>query len=489
MPDALADITSPAPRIPGVSTPLPDISGYQKYIAPEQNALEKAGRAKAELDVASQQFEADQKEKAARSQADLERQYADRVRNSPERAEMKDVEQQLSKPFIPTKENTKDLTALFSLVNIVGFALGAGGKTHAQAAMSAMNGMLEGHQQGRADLYKREKDTFDENIKQLKTKFDVLEREFKSALETYKTDKEAGQREIDVALAKAGADFLRANLEKRGIAATLPLLTQVFEAKNKMWTEIQREIARADQQAWREKEFAMRQQQHREDMAQRAQFHKDSMEKQGGRALQQQFMAQRAVNGLGGVASAVESLQQLPAGTTTGILPNLKTKDGMMNFLRNAGARKVTSDEAEAMNTLFTGIGRNLASIEASGAATGLQHLADQMQSGLYINAGVDTPHKVAIKLADIRRVATENIRPAIESGLLPPQQAEVARKLVERIEKAIPYTTTDVANAISHGRAPLGEAARKSVPKEGDKDVSKSGKPMVFRDGKWEYE
>jgi len=42
------------------------------------------------------------------------------------------------------------------------------------------------------------------------------------------------------------------------------------------------------------------------------------------------------------------------------------------------------------------------------------------MQSGIYINAGVDDPYKVAIKLADIRRIATENIRPAIESGLMP---------------------------------------------------------------------
>ena len=55
---------------------------------------------------------------------------------------------------------------------------------------------------------------------------------------------------------------------------------------------------------------------------------------QGAKATQQAFMAQRAVNALGGVASALENIGQLPAGTTTQVLPNLTTKDGMTNFVQ-----------------------------------------------------------------------------------------------------------------------------------------------------------
>ena len=43
-------------------------------------------------------------------------------------------------------------------------ALGGGAKQNAYAAMAAMNGMLDGYQKGRADLYKRERDMFDKNL-------------------------------------------------------------------------------------------------------------------------------------------------------------------------------------------------------------------------------------------------------------------------------------------------------------------------------------
>ena len=182
------------------------------------------------------------------------------------------------------------------------------------------------------------------------------------------------------------------------------------------------------------------------------------------KVTQQTMMAQRAVNSLGGVASAVESIKELPAGTTTGILPNLQTKDGMMNYVRNTVGRKIASREAEMLNTLFTGIGRNLASIEASGAATGLSELSKQMQSGTYINSGIDDPYKVALKLADIRRIAVENIRPAIDSGLMPKGQADTALKLVERIEAAVPFTTIDVVRAANSGKQTIGQATEGAV-------------------------
>jgi hypothetical protein len=198
------------------------------------------------------------------------------------------------------------------------------------------------------------------------------------------------------------------------------------------------------------------------------------------RASQQQFITQRAVNALGGVASAIETIVELPQGSTTGWLPNLQTKDGMFNAIRNQIGRKIAPVDAELMNTTFTGIGRNLAAIESSGLASGLATLANQMQQGTYINAGVDDPYKVAMKLADIKRIATENIQPAIDSGLMTDLQAKAAQDLVKRIEKAIPYNTRDVAvayreaTARTKGKPTVGQSASQVVrPGEGwsDKD------------------
>jgi hypothetical protein len=146
-------------------------------------------------------------------------------------------------------------------------------------------------------------------------------------------------------------------------------------------------------------------------------------------------------------------------------LPNLQTKDGLLNYVRNNIGRKITKRESEEMNTLFTGIGRNLASIEASGAATGLSELSKQMQSGLYINAGTDDPYKVAIKLADIKRIAVENILPAIQAGVLTKGQTAVAQALVDKLEATIPYSTVDVIKAgRPAGKQTIGESSAQAV-------------------------
>jgi hypothetical protein len=216
---------------------------------------------------------------------------------------------------------------------------------------------------------------------------------------------------------------------------------------------------------FKERELAQQKELKLAQLANTAELARARLENQGQKITQQNMMAQRAVNSLGGVASALESLAELPSGTTTGLLPNLQTKDGFLNYVRNNIGRKLATNEAEMMNTVFTGIGRNLASIEASGAATGLTQLANQMQSGLYINEGTDDPYRVAIKLADIRRIATENIRPAIESGLMPEGQARTAEALVKRIEQAIPFTTIDVIrSARPPGAQTIGEQTSRVV-------------------------
>jgi len=157
-----------------------------------------------------------------------------------------------------------------------------------------------------------------------------------------------------------------------------------------------------------------------------------------------------------------------------------------LNYVRNNVGRKISSREAEMMNTVFTGVGRNLASIEASGAATGLAELAKQMQQGLYINAGVDDAYKVAIKLADIRRVAVENILPAIKSGSMPPQQAQAAMELVKRIEQTIPFDTTEVVRAARGGKGKtIGEVTETAVKKGLSKEQQNRLKELEARENR----
>jgi len=453
----------------GITDPIKDLTTKRDTAVQEELG---AGVKLQELETRKAESEAkrtsEQAQEKVRSTEELTQRQAER--EAPIKEQKSVIDKALmDEHFAPSKENLQDQAALFSLINVIGFAIGTGGKQNAMQAMYAMNGMLEGHQKGRADLFKQEQVKFEKNFKALQQKATFLETELRHSLEEFTRDKRAADERASAAFASAGADFMKIYADKNGLVAAYERAKEVRKSLDKAIEGERLRKERIEDKAASEARIKQDKieadARHLAQMKELKQFGSSlKSEEKFQKVTQQTMMAQRAVNSLGGVASAVESIKELPAGTTTGMLPNLQTKDGMMNYVRNTVGRKISSREAEMLNTLFTGVGRNLASIEASGAATGLSELSKQMQSGTYINSGTDDPYKVALKLADIRRIAVENIRPAIDSGLMPKGQAETASKLVERIEKAIPFTTIDVVKAANSGKQTIGQATEAAV-------------------------
>lgn len=238
---------------------------FSSMTEPLARAVEESARAKGEVAAAERGMQAQRETARAREVAGVEETFARQVKETPQRAELERVSTRMEEPFIPTRDNAASLATIFALTNIAGFALGSGGKRNAQAAMSAMNGMLEGFQQGRMDLYKREKDLFDTNMKQLKMRYDTLDRQLREALETYKTDRQAGIAQAEVAYAEAGADFQKRYAEKYGLAAAyefnkqaLDNMYKALQAKDREEERTERlnRSARAEERAVRREERA-----------------------------------------------------------------------------------------------------------------------------------------------------------------------------------------------------------------------------------------
>jgi len=377
----------------------------------------------------------------------------------PESEQLTQAIQARNKAFVPTQETAGDLSKMFTLTTVIGFLLGGAGKGHAQQALSAMNGMVEGHIKGRDDLYKKEKEIYDENAKALDRMVDQLQKKQTSWLEMAKTNVEAARQQAVIDAHAAGAPFLADIAEKQGAVAAAKQARELAKLIETRRSHLETAEGKLRDQVIRQEtlEERKREDRVRDQIAQdRLAITQQLSELKGNQVRQQQFVAQRVVNGLGGVASATEAIMQLPAGTTAGILPNLQTRDGMINYMRNSAGRTMSSSEAKALETLFTGVTRNLAAIEASGAATGLVGLSTNIEK-LIPRAG-DSAKDVALKMADIRRIATENVTPMINSGILLPKQAEEAQRLIERIDKAIPFTTMDVVQSLQKGRQTMGE-------------------------------
>lgn len=212
------------------SPPTDLMPGLEKQQKEARQAEMEASSAVSALE--EQKIKAETEAKAAQAQQRLEATESAegrrKTRDEPLLSQEKELGEAMMKAhFEPSKENLADQAALFSLINVIGFAIGAGGKRNAQAAMSAMNGMLEGHQQGRADVFKEERAIFDRNLKSLQQRAAFVEKELAKSLQEYTRDKDAGLQRADVTFAQAEADFMKIYAQKNGLVKAYEMAKEV----------------------------------------------------------------------------------------------------------------------------------------------------------------------------------------------------------------------------------------------------------------------
>ena len=220
-------------------------------------------------DIGIKRAEQEQKIKDLEGQQVLAQKTAKDIRALPEREALKTKREEFAEmTFAPTKDNAQDLASLFSLVNVIGMAVGGGGKQNAQQAMYAMNGMLEGYQKGRADLYRKEKDSFDKNFKSMQEAVKTLEKDYEEAVKMYQYDKEAGEIARKLALARSGSPLFKAMEDRVGMVGTLNAIKELRSSVDKGVTLQNNLQAKADAEANAERRS-------REAMAQRERIAKE----------------------------------------------------------------------------------------------------------------------------------------------------------------------------------------------------------------------
>jgi hypothetical protein len=393
----------------------------------------------------------------------------------------------------PTKENMSVLTGLFSLMGVIGTAIGGRGRLSSMGALQSMTGMMKGWQQGNQQEWDRNLKEFDKQVQDFRARIDDANRKYQMGFQMLAADREAGKARMDEALAELGSPLLKATRDRQGYENAGKTLDQLTRSAEKVAQE-----SGADRRAqlparttpmFKQVEVTMK-----DGTKTPAVFeeHSGRYVDLNGNALdtgniknitdvgtgvgkgqfQQLMIAQRTITALRGAASATESIMQLPAKSRVGMLAFLNDRDGMIQYLRDSSGRTISAEEAKEMDTLYTGVSRYLAQIESSGAATGLANLTTSMEKLKPMKG--DTVRSAALKIADIRRISTEATQALIESGLLPEQMTTAAAEQVARMERAIPFTTNDVVAATTKGKKTFG--------KESEEAVFKS-KPQTYSD------
>lgn len=261
--EALKQLTG-MPKLPitkGLMASAPPApKGYMgpKEIAPAQEELRSAmvgaEQKVGEADVAIEEAKRQEKAREAQMKAGMLREYKADLEQMPERAALKESREKLEgMEFVPTRDTVNDIAGLFSLIGVIGMVVGKG---NAVNAMNAMNGMMEGHKKGRADLFKQELQEFDKNFKAMQAKVNAAKEQFEEAIKLKAVDKEAGELEMQVALAKMESPLLKAMKDKQGDVAVLNALKGVskdMETGIALRNDLQ---AKADTRAFQERQLA-----------------------------------------------------------------------------------------------------------------------------------------------------------------------------------------------------------------------------------------
>ena len=158
--------------------------------------------------------------------------------------------------FKPTQENMQSIATLFSLVGMIGVAMGGAGKMSAMGSLNAMTGMMAGWQKGRKDMWEKEKVEFDKNMAKTKS---ILDDAYKDADRAYKTlayNREEAMALAGQSVAKLGSQVAKQILEKQGIERFISYLDGVkkdFKHAEDLASQEKREEKREEARIARDK--------------------------------------------------------------------------------------------------------------------------------------------------------------------------------------------------------------------------------------------
>jgi len=421
-----------------------------------------------EADIAIEKAKRQEKGLEAGKKAELAGRMATEARNLPERTALTEARTEFGNmAFVPTKDTTQDLAGIFSLMSIVGMVVGKG---NAQLAMSSMNGMLEGYQKGRADLYKKELTQFDKNFKAMQSKITTLEKELSEAMELKKLDREKGDLEITVSLAKADSPLLKAMRSKQGDVAVLnavqgikkdmtALVSTVNDLQGKADDRTdaaaaraqQEQIARANRLAADERARLGRVQQKELAETKAAQ-----PGKQGQNAL---TFASRVYGNIENATNDLVNLTNLPAVAESPIFAGMigADRDTVLRNITAFAARKVTDKDQRAFEQIANSLDAALARLEAQGLANGSTRGAIASFSALKPREGDDAIN-MAIYLARVKQEIETGIKVHAEMPGATPGQKQNNVRNIERINKTVPFSVEDTLNVLKANRKPLGK-------------------------------
>jgi hypothetical protein len=329
----------------------------------------------------------------------------------------------------------------------MGLLLGGGGKLNAMQALSAMNGMLEGHQKGRADLYKKQATEFDKNFKSMIKKHEEFRKKMEDAVKLAAVDKEAGLADAKMAAVEAGSPIIKALVNRGEIVRALETLNDTVQGREAALKLVLNEQDKAAvRKAAADRELAA-ERRHQQDMAQRKEL---AQLRSGGKATaSDRYGFGDIVAGASNeAAAAIKNLMGLPFESTSGVFGGKQT-NSLFTAPLDAFANTLTSESVQRYNTQSGKLGYNLAQLMSGGRAVRVSDV-DQMNKILQIKEG-DTLETAATRIAEARQLAERTMEIRAKSPNTPSGLKEVFQENLDTVRSTVPFTVDDINEFVAN--------------------------------------
>jgi len=458
------------PGIPETKAKRPEFTTSAEASAEQERQLQKLSQVEAPIFAAEQAG----KEYKTTAEAEIARQTREQSQNI--EADLDLVREKFPYPqFQPTQENIQSLSTLFSLIGVIGVSLGGTGKISAMNSLNAMSGMMKGWQQGRKDLWEKEKAEFDKGMARTKA---VLDDAYKDADRAYKAlayNRDEAMALANESVAKLGSSVGKQILDKQGIERYVAYLDGVRkdlkeaeriaaqDKKQERQIEAQRlrdDANRAEQRARDDRLEAARERRHREDNAVRERLAAQKAAQPKGQASAANIRyAFNMAEAFSQAAQDLVNITNMPKGTAMGNFAELagKSGDSLKQGLSAAFGRKVTDQDARMFAQLVAGLDQNMARTLGGGYANSSAKNAIDAYKQQLPREG-DSPAVSALFLARFKQelgifADVFDAHPGSNERM-----SGKVNKYIDAVNKAIPFTVNDVLDATRGSRQTINQ-------------------------------
>jgi hypothetical protein len=406
---------------------------------------------------------------------------------------------------------------LAALTAILGSFAGA---VSGRAALQAMKGVTEGYRLGQQDLYEKSTKQFESELQKHREKLQNAQQNYQLAQQAEQAKRGAGVAKLREFAPELSGSLGEAHLRNNDIKSYKNYLDEWSKFTDQMFMKAEEAKLKPVAQTIKTAQVKGSDNKNYLVDVNTFPFGSDPSNvntkgvigeaaiKTAEAGSRERTFAQRVFGSIKGMAVDAKNLLTLPSTAAMPEFAGITAEDpnSIFRALIAMTARTITEPEKRAFQQITEQIAQAMANIEGQGLASGATAAKVKAFDALRPKEG-DNAINMALYFARVRQELETGIEVFLTNTGANEEQKRQAQEILNNLPKQIPFTVEDVFRKVPGSQQKLSqemdrlirqspvltelespEQATAQGPREGDESTSRSGKPIVFTNGNWEY-